>query len=84
MREPTLEKLNSPHQQPLMKRLPTTLHRIAYSLQIEVGCAARILLRGKAPSVWAGRNNGKVRELLSFATPRLLKQAEYINKQRIA
>jgi len=65
-----------------MNRLPTTLHRIAYSLQIEVGCASRILLRGKAPAAWAGRNEGKARELLSHTTPRLLKQAEYINRQQ--
>jgi len=66
-----------------MKNLPTKLHRIAHSLQIEVGCAARILLCGKAPVAWKGRNKNKVSELLSFSSPLLIKQAEFINRRQL-
>ena len=67
-----------------MKNLPTKLHRIANSLQLEVGCAAQILIRKKAPASWKGRNKNKVSELLSFSSPLVIKQAEFINRRQLA
>lgn len=64
----------------------TTLHKIAASLNIDVGAAARIIITGKAPTVW-GRNanrSQRVKSLLAAVTPRLKAQAEFINRRQFA
>lgn len=62
----------------------TTLHKIAASLKIEVGTAARIIIKSKAPAVWGHRHSEKVQALLSQVTPRLRGQAEFINKRQLS
>ena len=62
----------------------TLLHTIAASLNIEVGTAARIIINGKAPKVWGRRHSGKVKALLAQSTPRLEKQAAFINHRQFA
>lgn len=62
----------------------TTLHKIAAKLNIEVGTAARIIIKGKAPAVWGHRYSDKVQALLSQVTPRLQKQAEFINQRQLS
>jgi hypothetical protein len=66
------------------QKIMTTLHNIAANLNIEVGTAARIIIKGKAPSVWGNRHSETVEALLSQVTPRLRGQAEFINRRQLS
>jgi hypothetical protein len=69
---------------PRLINIMTTLHNIAANLNIEVGTAARIIIKGKAPSVWGNRHSETVTALLSQVTPRLRGQAEFINRRQLS
>ena len=64
----------------------TTLHKLAASLNFEVGTAARIIIAGKAPASWGPQANKRkvVKALLAAVTPRLKAQAEFINRRQLA
>lgn len=62
----------------------TTLHAIAAALNIEVGTAARIILRGKGPACWKGRHRKIVRLILEAKNARLEKQAAFIARRQMA
>jgi hypothetical protein len=64
--------------------MKTSLHILAEKANCTVGTAARILITGKRPAVW-GRKHGKVvKTILAASTPRLLKQAEFINRRELS
>lgn len=60
----------------------TALHRLACHLNVDLGTAARIILRGKGPACWRGRHRRTVRALLGARTPRLEKQAAFIERRQ--
>lgn len=64
----------------IIHTMNTQLHILAKKANSTVGCAARILITGKAPAVWGGKHQGTVDTILAASTPRLLKQAEFINR----